>query len=67
MNQDTISLLIQQGIQIGSQMQQSNTVIPNVDNSLIGAFISVIAGIIIRAIEKHKLRKQGKLTDKYIF
>ena len=64
MNTDTISMLINQGIQIGSQMQQSNNFIPNIDNSLIGAFISVIAGIIIRAIEKRKLRKQGKLNDK---
>ena len=64
MNTDTISLLINQGIQIGSQMQSSPNLLPGVDNSLIGAFISLIAGVIIRAIEKRKLRKAGKLTDR---
>ena len=63
MNQDTISLLIQQGIQIGSQMQQSNTVIPNVDNGILGAFLSIITGIVIRIIEKRRLRKKGLLND----
>ena len=63
MNQDTISLLIQQGIQIGSQMQQSNTVIPNVDNGILGTFLSIITGIVIRIIEKRRLRKKGLLND----
>ena len=63
MNQDTISILIKQGIEIGSQMQQSNTVIPNVDNGILGSFISIIAGIVIRIIEKRRLRKKGLLND----
>ncbi len=64
MNQDTLSLLIQHGIEIGTQLQNSNSVIPNVNNNLIGSFITLIAGIVIRAIEKRRLRKQGKLNDK---
>lgn len=64
MNQDTLSLLIQQGIEIGTQLQNSSSVIPNVNNNLIGSFITLIAGIVIRAIEKRKLRKAGKLQDK---
>lgn len=64
MDQDTLSLLIQQGIEIGTQIQNTNSVIPNVNNNLLGTFITLIAGIVIRAIEKRKLRKQGKLKDK---
>lgn len=64
MEQDTLSLLIQQGIQIGTQIQQSNTLVPNVDNGLIGSVLTILASLIVRVIEKRKLRKQGKLKDK---
>jgi len=64
MEQDTLSLLIQQGIQIGTQIQQSHTLVPNVDNGLIGSVLTILASLIVRVIEKRKLRKQGKLKDK---
>jgi len=64
MEQDTLSLLIQQGIQIGTQIQQSNTLVPNVDNGLIGSVLTILASLIVRVIEKRKLRKQDKLKDK---
>ena len=64
MEQDTLSLLIEQGIKIGTQIQQSNTLVPNVDNGLIGSVLTILASLIFRVIEKRKLRKQGKLKDK---
>ncbi len=54
MEQDTLSLLIQQGIQIGTQIQQSNTLVPNVDNGLIGSVLTILASLFVRAIEKRK-------------
>jgi branched-subunit amino acid permease len=40
-----------------------NTIIPNVDNSITGGFITAIALLIVRILEKRKLRKKGKLKD----
>ena len=40
-----------------------NTIIPNVDNSIVGSVITALALLVIRIIEKRKLRKNGKLKD----
>ena len=61
---DTLNTLINHGVQIGTALNGSSTLIKGVDNSIIGSVISIIAGLIIRTFEKRKLRKQGKLTDK---
>jgi hypothetical protein len=63
MNQDTLQIFIQQAIAFGSQAQQSTNLLKGVDNGLIGSLLTIIAGVVIRAIEKRKLRKKGKLTD----
>ena len=63
MSQDTLQIFIQQAIAFGSQAQQSTSLIKGVDNGLIGSLLTIIAGVVIRAIEKRKLRKKGKLTD----
>ena len=63
MNQDTLQMIIQQAIAVGSQAQQTTSLIKGVDNGLIGSLLNIIAGVIIRAIEKRKLRKKGKLND----
>jgi hypothetical protein len=63
MGQDTLQMIIQQAIAVGSQAQNSPNLIHGVDNSLIGSLLTIIAGVVIRAIEKRKLRKKGKLND----
>ena len=61
---DTLNTIINHGVEIGSALQGSTTLIKGVDNSIVGSLLSIIAGLIIRSIEKRRLRKQGKLTDK---
>lgn len=63
MGQDTLQMIIQQAIAVGTQAQQSTNLIKGVDNGLIGSLLTIIAGVVIRAIEKRKLRKKGKLND----
>jgi len=58
---DTIQNLINTGIEIGSQIQQSNTLIKGVDNSLLSTLLTIVGGFIIRYFEKRFLRKKGKL------
>jgi len=61
---DTLNTIINHGVEIGSALQGSTTLIKGVDNSIVGSLLYIIAGLIIRSIEKRRLRKQGKLTDK---
>jgi len=41
----------------------NNTIIPNVPNEITGSLITIIAGFIIRFLEKRSLRRKGKLTN----
>jgi hypothetical protein len=61
---DTINTLIKQGLEIGTGIAGNDTLINGVDNGIVGSVISIVTALIIRFIEKRKLRKQGKLTDK---
>ena len=58
---DTIQQIIHTGVQIGSQLQHSNTLIKGVDNTLITTILTILGGFIIRFFEKRALRKKGKL------
>lgn len=60
---DTLNTIINHGVEIGTALQGSTTLIKGVDNSIIGSLLSIIAGLIIRSVEKRRLRKKGKLTD----
>lgn len=60
---DTLNTIINHGVQIGTALQGSTTLIKGVDNSIIGSLLSIIAGLIIRSVEKRRLRKKGKLVD----
>jgi hypothetical protein len=60
---DTIQQIIHTGVQIGSQIQHSNTLIKGVDNTLITTILTILGGFIIRFFEKRALRKKGKLTN----
>lgn len=60
---DTINTLIKQGLEIGTGISGNDNLIHGVDNGIIGSVISILTALIIRFIEKRKLRKQGKLTD----
>lgn len=60
---DTLNTIINHGVEIGTALQGSTTLIKGVDNSIVGSLLSIIAGLIIRSIEKRRLRKKGKLTD----
>jgi hypothetical protein len=61
---DTINTLIKQGLEIGTGIAGNDSLINGVDNGIVGSVISIVTALIIRFIEKRKLRKQGKLTDK---
>ena len=58
---DTIQQIIHTGVQIGSQLQHSNTLIKGVDNTLITTILTILGGFVIRFFEKRALRKKGKL------
>ena len=60
---DTLNTIINHGVEIGTALQGSTTLIKGVDNSIIGSLLSIIAGLIIRSVEKRRLRRKGKLTD----
>jgi hypothetical protein len=59
---DTIQQIIHTGVQFGTQLQHSNTLIRGVDNSLTTTILTILGGFIIRFFEKRALRKKGKLT-----
>ena len=61
---DTINDIIVQGLEIGSQIQHSNNMIPGVDNNLLGSFITIVAGLIIRAVEKRHMKKKEEKRRK---
>jgi len=61
---DTINTLIKQGLEIGTGISGNDSLIHGVDNGIVGSVISIVTALIIRFIEKRKLRKSGKLTDK---
>lgn len=58
---DTIQQIIHTGVQIGSQLQHSNTLIKGVDNTLVTTILTILGGFVIRFFEKRALRKKGKL------
>ena len=60
------STTIQNTLSTGMQIIEitGKQIIPNVPNSITGSVLTLIAGIIIRFIEKRKLRKAGKLNDR---
>tara|TARA_R110000868_G_scaffold3589_1_gene22631 strand:+ start:361 stop:624 length:264 start_codon:yes stop_codon:yes gene_type:complete len=49
------------GVQIATAT--NNTIIKGVPNEITGSLITLIAGFIIRLIEKRHLRKRGKLVE----
>jgi len=57
---DTIQQIISQGVEIGSQFTSSQNLIPGVNNNLLGSFITILAGLIIRAVEKRRLLKNER-------
>lgn len=58
---DTIQQIINTGVQFGTQLQQTNTLIKGVDNTLVTTILTILGGFIIRFFEKRALRKKGKL------
>lgn len=66
MNDTLVNQLIETSLIIGTSMKNTQTLIPNVPNTIIGAGIMLIYGLIHRAIEKNRLRKKGLLVDKKI-
>ena len=58
----TIQNTISTGFQIVSA--ENDHIVPNVPNSVTGALLTLIAGVVIRLIEKRQLRKKNKLNDK---
>lgn len=59
---DTIQQIINTGVQFGTQLQQTNTLIKGVDNTLLSTILTILGGFVIRFFEKRALRKKGKLT-----
>jgi NADH:ubiquinone oxidoreductase subunit K len=58
------STAVQQVISTGvTIISANNTIIKGVPNEITGSLITLIAGFIIRLIEKRRLRKQGKLIN----
>ena len=59
------STAVQQVLSTGVNIATAtnNTIIKGVPNEITGSLITLIAGFIIRLIEKRRLRKSGKLTD----
>ena len=58
---DEIGNAVNTGVQILDAT--NNQLIPFLPNSVTGGFITAIALLIVRIIEKRKLRKNGKLKD----
>lgn len=60
MNDTLIYDIVKTGIEIGSHASNNHDLIKNVPNSLLTFFSTTIIGLIIRAIEKKRLRKKNK-------
>lgn len=60
MNDTLIYDIVKAGVEIGTQSQNNQTLINNVPNSLITFFATTVIGLIIRAIEKRKIKKKHK-------
>ena len=56
-----IQTILTTGVSIATAT--NNTIIKGVPNEITGSLITLIAGFIIRLIEKRSLRKRGKLIN----
>lgn len=56
---------IQNGLSAGVSIigAAGGQIIPNIPNTVTGSLITLIAGFVIRWIEKRKLKAQGKLSS----
>ena len=55
---ELISDLIYQGINTASELSGKNPLINGINNNLLGAIITSVFGIVIRAIERRRLKKK---------
>jgi hypothetical protein len=60
MNDTLIYDIVKTGVEIGTHAQNNNTLINNVPNSLVTFLATTVIGLIIRAVEKRKLKKKHK-------
>jgi hypothetical protein len=60
MNDTLIYDIVKAGVEIGTHAQNNQTLVNNVPNSLITFFATTVIGLIIRAIEKRKIKKKHK-------
>jgi hypothetical protein len=60
MNDTLIYDIVKTGVEIGTHAGNNQTLVNNVPNSLITFFATTIIGLIIRAVEKRKLKKKHK-------
>lgn len=56
-----IQNLLSTGVNVATAT--NNTIIKGLPNEVTGSLITLVAGFIIRIIEKRHLRKKGKLTN----
>lgn len=60
MNDTLIYDIVKTGVEIGTHANNNGTLINNVPNSLITFLATTIIGVVIRAIEKRRIKKKHK-------
>jgi|694.fasta_scaffold19382_6 hypothetical protein len=61
---ESLSNIINDAIIIGQNMTGNNPLIPHVPDSLLSAVLTLIGTLIIRRLEKRKLKKRYESKDK---
>jgi hypothetical protein len=67
MNDTLIYDIVKTGVEIGTHANNNGTLVNNVPNSLITFLATTLIGIIIRAVEKRKIKKRHKADLKNDF
>ena len=60
MNDTLIYDIVKTGVEIGTHANNTGSLINNVPNSLITFLATTIIGVVIRAIEKRRIKKRHK-------
>lgn len=60
MNDTLIYDIVKTGVEIGTHANNTGSLINNVPNSLLTFLATTIIGVVIRAIEKKRIRKKTK-------
>lgn len=60
MNDTLIYDMVKTGVEIGTHANNTGSLINNVPNSLITFLATTIIGVVIRAIEKRRIKKRHK-------